>query len=137
MKKIFLGGTCNNSKWRESLKTKLNIEYFDPQVPNWTPEAQKQEIVERNISDYVLYTITPLMTGVYSIAEVVDDSNKRPEKTLLCIMENDTGPDGKTVSFPPHTLKSLYATAKMVKQNGGSVYSSLEDVATRVNEKNQ
>lgn len=27
------------------------------------------------------------MTGVYSIAEVVDDSNKRPEKTIFTILK--------------------------------------------------
>ena len=29
------------------------------------------------------------MTGVYSIAEVVDDSNKRPGKTILVILRDD------------------------------------------------
>lgn len=32
---------------------------------------------------------TPKMTGTYSIAEVIDDSNKRPDKTVFCILEFD------------------------------------------------
>ena len=36
----------------------------------WNEEAQKNEIFEREHDDYVLYTITPRMEGVYSIADV-------------------------------------------------------------------
>jgi len=34
MKKIFLGGTCNNSTWREQLIPMLQINYFNPVVDN-------------------------------------------------------------------------------------------------------
>src|SRR5687768_12798989 len=80
---IFLGGTCNGSNWRDQLKPLLTIEYFDPVVTDWNEEAQKREIEKRETCDLVLYVITPRMTGVYSIAEAIDDSNKRPEKTLF------------------------------------------------------
>jgi len=78
--KVFLGGTCNNSNWRNILIQDLKIEYFDPVVDDWTFEFQKEELKQRELCDVCLYVITPKMTGVYSIAEVVDDSNKRPEK---------------------------------------------------------
>ena len=87
--KVFLGGTCNNSTWRDKLISLLKIDYFNPVVDDWTPECQDEEIRQRELCDYCLYTITPKMTGVYSIAEVVDDSNKRPEKTILCVLDED------------------------------------------------
>ncbi|CAI2191909.1 3240_t:CDS:10, partial [Funneliformis geosporum] len=74
--------------------------------------------------DYVLYTITQEMLGFYAIAEVVDDSNKRPHKTIFCYLE--TG-------FQKHQLKSLQAIARMVKENGGQVFTSLEEVAEYLN----
>jgi hypothetical protein len=84
-KKVFLGGTCNNSTWREKLIPMLKINYFNPVVDEWTPECQEEEIRQKEICDYCLYTITNEMTGVYSIAKAVDDSNKRPEKNhFLC-----------------------------------------------------
>lgn len=89
MSKVFLGGTCNDSTWRDDLIPKLKIDYFNPIVDDWNKEAQQEEIKERKNSDYVLYVITPKMSGVYSIAEVVDDSNKRPEKTLFCVLNID------------------------------------------------
>ena len=36
MKKVFLGGTCNDSLWREELIKKLEIDYFNPVVDDWT-----------------------------------------------------------------------------------------------------
>ena len=66
--KVFLGGTCNNSQWRKRLISKLKIDFFNPVIDDWNEEAQINEIRERQNADYCLYVITPLMTGVYSIA---------------------------------------------------------------------
>lgn len=127
--KIFLGGTCNNSTWRETLIPLLKVDFYNPVVPNWTPECQAEEIKQRGTADFVLYVITPLMTGVYSIAEVVDDSNKRPAKTIFCILiEDDAGK-----SFDKVQIKSLNAVKAMVLNNGGKVFDSLSEIANFVN----
>lgn len=127
MKTVFLGGTCNNSLWRDELIPKLKINYFNPVVKNWTPECRAAEIEARKNSDFVLYIITNKMTGVYSIAEVVDDSNKRPEKTVFCVLN---GYDG---DFEKHNQESLAAVSKMVAENGGTVLSSLDEIANYLN----
>lgn len=131
MAKVFLGGTCNNTTWREKLISMLKIDYFNPVVDNWTSECKIKEMVERNICDYCLYVITPSMTGVYSIAEVIDDSNKRPEKTIFCILEKDVDDNGKR--FDKSQLKSLNEVGRMVLRNGGEFFRSLEEVAEHVN----
>jgi len=123
-KTVFLGGTCGDSTWREDLIPDLEINYFNPVVDDWTPECQKEEIKQRNICDYVLYVITSDMTGVYSIAEVIDDSNKRPEKTIFCVLE-----DG----FDKSQKKSLKQVEEMVKENRATVCKSLKEIAKFVN----
>lgn len=133
MKTVFLGGTCNGSKWRNLLIPLLKINYFDPVVPNWTSECQEREIKAREDSDYVLYIITPKMTGVYSIAEVVDDSNKRPNKTVFCFLDSDLDENGTNVFFSAHQLKSLLQVEKMVSKNGARVFDTLEEVAEYLN----
>jgi len=130
--KVFLGGTCNNSTWRDKLISLLKIDYFNPVVDDWTPECQDEEIRQRESCDYCLYTITPKMTGVYSIAEVVDDSNKRPEKTILCVLDEDNGS-----SFSETQIKSLKQVKEMVKNNGANVFDSLEDIASFLNKTNK
>lgn len=128
MKKVFLGGTCNESEWRSRLIKLLTINYFDPVVDDWTIEAAEEEIRQREICDYCLYVITPMMKGLYSIAEVVDDSNKRPEKTILCVLEEDG-----EYEFNKSALRSLNAVKRMVKNNGAQVFNSLEEIAEYLN----
>ena len=122
MKKVFLGGTCNNSKWRLTMMDLLdsyNIDYFNPVVPDWTPECQAKELVERQTCDYVLYMITPAMTGVYSIAEVTDDSNKRSEKTIFLF------DDWEGMEFDPAQRKSLEAVKELVESNGAKTFDNI------------
>ena len=126
--KVFLGGTCGDSDWRSELIKMLKINYFNPVVKDWTPQCQEEELKQRKLCDYVLYVITPEMQGVYSIAEVVDDSNKRPERTLLCVMVGYNG-----LSFTEAQLKSLKAVEKLIKNNGGKAFDSLESVADYLN----
>lgn len=132
---IFLGGTCNNSTWRETLIKGLNAPYFNPVIEDgeWTDAHQKHELKMREECEYNLYVITPEMTGVYSIAEAVDDSNKRPKKTIFCILR-----DG----FEKFQKKSLETTAKMVATNIAAagieeqrVFANLDNLRTFLNDK--
>ena len=130
--KVFLGGTCASSTWREELCGLLNpetIETFNPVVPNWTPECQAVEDYHRQNDDICLYVITPEGEGFYSFVEVVDDSNKRPKQTVLCVLESANGK-----SFEGHTKKCVLKTAKLVAQNGVVVFRSLEELATYLNQ---
>ena len=129
MKRVFLGGTCNDSDWRDHLVPMLRIDYFNPVVDEWTAECQVEEINQRETCDFCLYTITPRMTGVYAIAEAVDDSNKRPERTVFCVLERD----GK-LTFTARQMRSLRAVAAMVERNGGHAFDSLEACAVFLNE---
>lgn len=129
-KKVFLGGTCNESNWRELVISKLKIDYFNPVVDDWTSECMQEELKQREECDYVLYVITPLMTGVYSIAEVVDDSNKQPNKTIFCYLSGDGG-----LFFSEGQKRSLNAVGKMVGKNGGMFLSDIDEVCKHLNYK--
>lgn len=128
MIKVFLGGTANKSNWRDYIIPKLKINYFNPVVDDWNEEAYKKELYEREHCDFCIYVITPKMTGVYSIAEVIDDSNKRPKKTLFCVLTKD----GKDI-FTDAQKKSLEAVGKMVETNGGKWFRSLHKMIDHLN----
>ena len=127
MTDVFLGGTCNGSTWREALKSMLDergVAYFDPVVPEWNDEAAEREIRERETAIVCLYVLTPKSDSPYSIAEVVDDSNKRPEKTVFCWLEYDDGD-----VFSHYQRMALSKIAAMVHLNGATVAEDLEHVA--------
>ena len=126
--RVFLGGTCNGSRWRNELIQLLKIDYYNPVVEDWTPECKEEELRQRESCDYCLYVITPKMTGVYAIAEAVDDSNKRPDKTLFCVLEFD---DGK--SFLDSQVKSLMMVIEMIVENTNTHFSTLKEIAEFLN----
>ncbi|CAI2200541.1 14650_t:CDS:2, partial [Funneliformis geosporum] len=105
-------------------QTSLNQEKVEEEFQANIEVNNQEEIRQRQTCDYVLYTITQEMLGFYAIAEVVDDSNKRPTKTIFCYLEE---------GFEKHQIKSLQAIARMVKENGAKVFTSLEEVAEYLN----
>lgn len=122
--KVFLGGTCSGYKWRDKLIPMIKCDYYNPIVKSWNEEDRVREVKEREESDYVLYVITSGMKGFYSIAEVVDDSNKRPEKTLFCVL-------GK--AWDKQVYHSLCAVERLVESNGARVFNDLEDIENYLN----
>ena len=127
MIKVFLGGTAN-SNWRDSFINKLKINYFNPVVDDWNEEAYQNEIKERKECNFVLYVITPKMEGVYSIAEVVDDSHKQPNKTIFTFIREDEGD-----TFSQHQQKSLDKVGVMVEENGGLYLKNINEVLNYLN----
>lgn len=111
MNKIFLGGTCNNTTWRNEIEKCVKVNMFNPVVDDWTEEAQKEEENEKeNKCNVHLYVITYKMTGVFSIAEVIDSVHNKNKKTIFHVI-----PKG----FDEFQVKSLNAVAKLVKLRGG------------------
>ena len=127
--KVFLGGTINGSLWRDEVIGKITIDYFNPVVDEWSEQDVLNEEREKEICDWLLFVITPLMAGVYSIAEAVDSSNKCPEKTIFCVLDED---DGSTWS--ECQVKSLNQVKKMIRGNGAVVLDDLDDVICFLND---
>ena len=125
---VFLGGTVAGSTWRQELISLLEIDYFNPVVDDWLPEHMEEELRQREICDYLLYVLTPKMQGVYSVAELVDDAHRRPERTVFTFLPED-GDD----YFSPHQLKSMRQTAALVADLGVHCFDDLEAVAEFLN----
>ena len=146
MIKVFLGGTCNGSLWREKLISMLNdsVEYYNPVVPEWNEECRKREIQAREESDFTLYVISPEMTGVYSIAEATADVFLKNGNTIFAVLFEAVAPydvhSGVAITQPrlkfnEKTYYSLYQTSKFLEMLGGIVFYSLYDVAEFLNRK--
>ena len=126
--KVFLGGTCAGYPWRDDLQPLLKCDYYNPIVENWSEEDRLREVHERETSDFVLYGFTNDISGVYSIAEVVDDSNKRPEKTLFLNLFKDYGEESRK-----KWAHSLKATENLLKSNGIRVFNDIKSIAEFLN----
>jgi hypothetical protein len=121
MNKVFLGGTCNETTWRDELIKVIQVDYFNPVVDDWTPDCQVIEESEKSVACNVhLYVITEAMIGTFSIAEAVESSMTHGKHTIFHVM-----PEG----FSKGQLKSLEAVAAMIKKHGGVAY--IDDDLTR------
>ena len=111
--KIFLGGTCNETTWRDELIPKLrkaDIDYYNPVVDDWTIEDQvEEERQKEDVCSTHLYYITSEMTGMFSIAEAVHSAHT----AKACIFA--FRPNG----FETHQTKSLLAVGRLIESIGG------------------
>lgn len=129
MSKVFLGGTCNESTWRDELIPKLGVDFFNPVVDDWTPECQAEEERQKNdICDIHLYVITPKMTGVFSIAEVVESAMTRGDHCIFCYLTKDGGQE-----FTKGQIKSLDAVGTLVRKYEAEWAKDLDKVAEYIN----
>lgn len=126
--KVFLGGTINGSKWRDELIPDLKIDYFNPVVDDWDENAQMIEEREKKSADFLLFVITPRMKCVFSVAEVVDASNKAPQRTIFCVLDSDDG-----LEWGVDEKKAIDAVSRLVKSNGAYVFDSLDEIASFLN----
>jgi hypothetical protein len=112
--RVFLGGTCNGTTWRDEMIKDLDVDYFNPVVDDWTSEAQAIEEDEKdNKCNIHLYVITDKMKGVFSIAEAVDSVHNKKVHTIFHVI-----PDG----FDKFQLKSLEAVVKLINDRGGKAF---------------
>ncbi len=82
---------------------------------------------EKADCDAVIYVATPDLEGVNHIIDAVNDSNHWKEKTMFfSTMEEQPMDFG--ASFNPHQIKSLVATGKMVRLNGGQWFEKEEEM---------
>jgi hypothetical protein len=115
MNKVFLGGTCAESTWRNKLINFLDVDYFNPVVDDWTSDCQAREESEKSVDCNIhLYVITAAMTGVFSIAEVIESAHMDGKTTILHVI-----PEG----FSRAQIKSLDAVVNMVIKHGGIAYT--------------
>ena len=109
--KVFLGGTCGTSVWRNKLIPLLeenNIHYFNPVVKNWTSQCRAIEEYEKdNLCNIHLYVITKEMKGVYSIAEFM--ASCLSGKNTIFVVVND--------GFDKSQIKSLMATTELARKH--------------------
>lgn len=69
---VGLFGTCGTSLWRDPVMEELavaGIEFFNPVVPDWTPECATIEADHLATDKVILFVVTGETEGFGSLAE--------------------------------------------------------------------
>lgn len=127
MRILLTGGLKADSKIAEQIRSQVNPSC---QIDSALQGDEKQNQSESTTYDYYLYIIAPGMKGIMPVVRLVDDSNKKPVKTIFCFVDRE-----KDDEFSKHQLKSLKAIAEIVKRNGGTWIESIEGVIAFLNAK--
>lgn len=139
--RVFLGGTCAETYWRDELMPLLDsikVSYFNPVVKDWTPECQKIEEEEKNDKcDIHLYVITKEIQGTYSIAEIIHSAHLAniygtKVSHMLFFVLDKTGQD-----WNEDNKKSFKATMRLVHDiaphnSTCKFVSNMEEVAKEI-----
>lgn len=116
---IFLGGTCNEDKWREKFislwKNKddekiKGIKLFDPIVPDWNNECKKKENEVKSSSIMNLFVITPNQKGYFSFAEIADCAHY--SKVFFAVLDEHN-------QFDKDTINSFNDIGELVEAHEG------------------
>lgn len=111
--KIFLGGTCAETTWRELVIPFLVFDYYNPQKEKWTEAQYQIEEYEKDVAcDIHYYVLTSEMKGIYSIAEIMDSVHQSDKLTIVQIV-----PTG----FNKGMMNSLTALQRLIEKRGGIV----------------
>lgn len=132
IKDIFLGGTCNESTWRDFFIKCLEefecpFSWFNPVVSDWTPACQAIEEEQKKNCKIHVYCITPKMTGVFSIAEMTEAAITRPDSTYIIILATDG-----SNSWTEGQARSLRACIELANRYGAHTYTNLKDCAKAI-----
>ena len=111
--KVFLGGTCADSKWREELIPVLDVTVFNPVVEDWTPDCQAREKAEKDFNCNIHFYAITQPESIFSIAEVVDSANNKSKITILHVLPE---------KFDKLQLKHMKAIVALVVERGGIAY---------------
>lgn len=95
IKTVGLFGTCGASTWRASFIEQFEaegVEYFNPQVDDWTPELAEVEAHHLASDTIVLMVITGETTGAASLVEaglMVARAITEPDKSFVLFVESE------------------------------------------------
>ena len=125
---VFLGGSCNPTKWRKELAIPLfeknKIDYYNPQVDDWSEDLMVTENYQKDHAKYLLFVIDDETRAIASMIEAAYYI-AQGRKVVLTI---------KKVSEPTFDEKELKDLNRgrtylrdVAKQHNISVYESIDD----------
>jgi len=129
---VFLGGTCNNSKWRDKLIEMLHIPYFDPRVNEgeWNNNCAKQEEAAKVKATIIVYAITPKQHGYFSLVEMAVSACLVKNKRIYIAFLNED----EEYEFTDRQLSSNQAIKELLTNvSNAEFFNTLEDRAASIN----
>ena len=76
MVQVFLGGSCNPTKWRNDITipilNKNKISFYNPQVEEWNPDLVEVENYQKKNAEILFFVIDNNTRSILSMLEIVE-----------------------------------------------------------------
>lgn len=129
---IGLFGTCGGSSWRKTFIERyetLKIQFFNPQVEDWSPELAEVEAEHLVNDSIILFPVTNETFGTGSLAEtgfsIMQAINSNEHRSVVIMIDKDIKEELK-ISDPVAAKESLRARAlvraHLAKNKRANVY---------------
>jgi len=122
MTKVFLSCSRPDSTWRDEVKPLLKVRYVEPFT------SDKENALRRDSCDFVLHCVTPKTSGMKELADVVNDSFRHPNRTIVCVLREDGGE-----VFDSSQMEDALGVLRMAEANGAAGFVSLQGAAGHIN----
>jgi hypothetical protein len=137
---VFLGGSCNPTSWRKDvvipMLVKSEIDFFNPQVDNWSEELIELEATAKKNAACFLFVIDGQTRALASMIEAVELLMKDPSSFVLVVqnISNNTKIEDQTITG--RELKDLNRARAYLQdcafRNGVAVHSTVLEGAREV-----
>jgi hypothetical protein len=128
---VGLFGTCGNSTWRKPFIERfqaLGVNYFNPQVDNWTPECADIEAQHLKRDSIILFPVTGETYGTGSLAEtgfsIIQAITSTPSRWVIVMidMEMDEALKADEVAYKESMRARKLVTAHLKENQFPNVF---------------
>lgn len=132
---VFLGGSCNPTTWRSEVAIpflrKVQVNYYNPQVAQWTPELIEEENRAKTNAGVLLFVIDNLTRSVSALIELAELA--AGNRILVCVLKQFIQPEarigGQIISAREyHDLRHAQTVVKrLMERRGVPVFADLPE----------
>ena len=120
MATIGLFGTCGGSTWRQKFVEYYeahNIQYFNPQIDDWTPDCANIEAQHLVDDEIILFPVTGETYGVGSLAEtgfsIMQAIRSNSNRSIVILIDSEL--DDAIMQSDPQSAKDSLRARALVK----------------------
>ncbi|MGH1366612.1 MAG: hypothetical protein ACRBF0_23835 [Calditrichia bacterium] len=124
IKTVFVAGRGDYGNWRSTIKRLLTDNVVIAESSGRGLVNAQHDAFEKEHADAIVFVITPSALSTFDLANAVNESNKRPEKTIVCFLSA-----GNEWMHDPRRYAELSEIRAILESNGARCLNSLSELA--------
>jgi len=120
---VFIAGRGDYGNWRSEIKRLLGDNVITAESSGRGLVNAQHDAFEKEHADAIVFVITPSALSTFDLANAVNESNKRPEKTIVCFLSA-----GNEWMHDPRRYAELSEVRAILESNGARCLNGLAEI---------